>query len=233
MVTTIDESSPKPFAWVVSSIAATTVAAPAGLCRRLRRAEKSRTWIIPALRAAAASARRSPGLWFHNSGSSEQAGCEVLKLFTGASHSVHCKTRQAPDMNEQQREQLGDELYRALIEQRTLPPLTDRYPDISIEDAYRISRCMLARRLAAGERVVGKKIGVTSRPVQEMLGVFQPDFGFLTDLHRQAAYPAPCGRRDRLSPQGRPERAGSYRGRCSGRHGIHHALLRNRRLSHR
>jgi 2-oxopent-4-enoate/cis-2-oxohex-4-enoate hydratase len=32
-----------------------------------------------------------------------------------------------------------------------------------------------------GEKIVGKKIGVTSAPVQEMLGVFQPDFGFLTD----------------------------------------------------
>jgi 2-oxopent-4-enoate/cis-2-oxohex-4-enoate hydratase len=32
-----------------------------------------------------------------------------------------------------------------------------------------------------GERIVGKKIGVTSKPVQEMLKVFQPDFGFLTD----------------------------------------------------
>ena len=31
------------------------------------------------------------------------------------------------------------------------------------------------------EQLLGKKIGVTSRPVQEMLGVFQPDFGFLTD----------------------------------------------------
>ena len=32
-----------------------------------------------------------------------------------------------------------------------------------------------------GEKIVGKKIGVTSKPVQDMLGVFQPDFGFLTD----------------------------------------------------
>jgi 2-oxopent-4-enoate/cis-2-oxohex-4-enoate hydratase len=40
---------------------------------------------------------------------------------------------------------------------------------------------MLARRIAAGERVVGKKIGVTSKAVMDMLGVFQPDFGWLTD----------------------------------------------------
>jgi 2-oxopent-4-enoate/cis-2-oxohex-4-enoate hydratase len=60
-------------------------------------------------------------------------------------------------------------------------PLTGRVPGITIDDAYRISQRMLERRLADGEKVIGKKIGVTSKPVQTMLGVFQPDFGFLTD----------------------------------------------------
>ena len=76
---------------------------------------------------------------------------------------------------------LGDELYEALRGQYTLAPLTEREPDITIDDAYHISLRMLQRRLADGEAVTGKKIGVTSAPVQEMLGVFQPDFGFLTD----------------------------------------------------
>ncbi len=76
---------------------------------------------------------------------------------------------------------LGNELFTALREQRTLSPLTERFDDISIEDAYHISQHLLELRLADGETVVGKKIGVTSKPVQDMLGVFQPDFGFLTD----------------------------------------------------
>jgi 2-oxopent-4-enoate/cis-2-oxohex-4-enoate hydratase len=76
---------------------------------------------------------------------------------------------------------LGEELHSALRERRTLVPLTTRYPDITIDDAYRISLRFLALREASGERVIGKKIGVTSKPVQDMLGVFQPDFGFLTD----------------------------------------------------
>ena len=66
-------------------------------------------------------------------------------------------------------DQLGDELYDALVAQRTLPPLTDRFSDISIEDAYFISQRMLSRRLEAGERVVGKKIGVTSKPEPRIL----------------------------------------------------------------
>ncbi|MBS7349785.1 MAG: 2-oxopent-4-enoate hydratase [Comamonas sp.] len=78
-------------------------------------------------------------------------------------------------------DQLGGELYDALTQCRTLEPLTNRYPDITIEDAYAIQQKMLARRLAAGEKVVGKKIGVTSKAVMNMLGVFQPDFGWLTD----------------------------------------------------
>jgi len=78
-------------------------------------------------------------------------------------------------------EQFGDELYDALKGCRTVAPLTSRHPDITIDDAYAIQQRMMARRLAAGERVVGKKIGVTSKAVMDMLGVFQPDFGWLTD----------------------------------------------------
>ena len=75
----------------------------------------------------------------------------------------------------------GEELYRALRERRTVAPLMARDPSLTIDDAYAISLNALARRLADGERVVGKKIGVTSKAVQDMLGVHQPDFGFLTD----------------------------------------------------
>ena len=79
-------------------------------------------------------------------------------------------------------EQLGRSLYEALRARTTLPPITQTHPDVTVEDAYRISRAMLALRMERdGERIVGKKIGVTSSAVQEMLGVFQPDFGFLTD----------------------------------------------------
>ena len=81
-----------------------------------------------------------------------------------------------------QQAEIGAALYRALRSQRPVPPLSQRYPEMSITDAYQISRAMLAHRIDAdGERLVGKKIGVTSKVVQDMLGVHQPDFGFLTD----------------------------------------------------
>ncbi|PTD17872.1 fumarylacetoacetate hydrolase family protein [Sphingomonas fennica] len=75
----------------------------------------------------------------------------------------------------------GQELYQALRERRTVPPLIARDAALTIDDAYAISLDALARRRADGEKVVGKKIGVTSKAVQDMLGVHQPDFGFLTD----------------------------------------------------
>lgn len=75
----------------------------------------------------------------------------------------------------------GDELYTAWLERRTVAPLLQREPDITLEDAYKIQLQYIKRRVEAGEKIVGKKIGVTSKPVQEFLGVFQPDFGQLTE----------------------------------------------------
>jgi 2-oxopent-4-enoate/cis-2-oxohex-4-enoate hydratase len=60
-------------------------------------------------------------------------------------------------------------------------PLTSRYPDITIDNAYHIQQRMISRRLQAGESIVGKKIGVTSDAVMNMLGVSQPDFGYMLD----------------------------------------------------
>ena len=85
-------------------------------------------------------------------------------------------------MDREKIDALGDELYEALRGGLALTPLTDREPDIQIDDAYQISLRVLDRRVEDdGEKIVGKKIGVTSKPVQDMLGVFQPDFGFLMD----------------------------------------------------
>jgi 2-oxopent-4-enoate/cis-2-oxohex-4-enoate hydratase len=76
---------------------------------------------------------------------------------------------------------IASELFSALRNQETIQPLTDKYPEMDINDAYQISRKFLSLREAQGETVIGKKIGVTSSVVQEMLGVNQPDFGFLTN----------------------------------------------------
>ena len=82
-------------------------------------------------------------------------------------------------MDSQRIQAYGDELHRALVLREAVAPLTEREPGITIDDAYRIQLRMVQHRLDAGERVVGKKIGVTSQVVMDMLKVDQPDFGHL------------------------------------------------------
>lgn len=83
-------------------------------------------------------------------------------------------------MSQELRTRHADELYQALSQGQCVPPLSERWPQISIEDAYHISLQVVEQRVAAGDAIVGKKIGVTSQAVQQMLDVHQPDFGFLT-----------------------------------------------------
>lgn len=78
-------------------------------------------------------------------------------------------------------EKYGAELFHALRNRLTVEPLVARNSKLTIDDAYAISLDFLSRRTAEGEKIIGKKIGVTSKAVQDMLGVHQPDFGFLTD----------------------------------------------------
>ena len=82
-------------------------------------------------------------------------------------------------MNKDSITRYGDELYDSFLTRVPIEPLTNREPGITIADAYQIQLRMIARRLDAGEIVVGKKIGVTSKIVMDMLGVNQPDFGHL------------------------------------------------------
>src|SRR4249920_3755515 len=74
---------------------------------------------------------------------------------------------------------LGDELLEAWKVARQIAPLSDREPAITIDDAYAVQLRTIARRTEAGERLVGKKIGITSRAVMQLLKADQPDFGHL------------------------------------------------------
>lgn len=76
---------------------------------------------------------------------------------------------------------LADELWEADRSSKPVSPLTERHPDLVLEDAYAIQTINIDRRVAVGQRVIGRKVGLTSRPMQELLGVDEPDFGVLTD----------------------------------------------------
>ncbi|MHA6250791.1 2-keto-4-pentenoate hydratase [Oceanobacillus sp. CAU 1775] len=60
-------------------------------------------------------------------------------------------------------------------------PLTTLDPTLSIDEAYYVQLHTIEEYVENGQRVTGKKIGLTSKAMQDMLGVGEPDYGHLTD----------------------------------------------------
>lgn len=78
-------------------------------------------------------------------------------------------------------QEAADLLSAALIGRAPIRPLTERYPGLDVADAYAIQQVNLNRRLLEGRKLVGHKVGLTSEPMQTLLGVDQPDFGYVLD----------------------------------------------------
>lgn len=83
-------------------------------------------------------------------------------------------------MTPEERVRLADDLAHAY---ETRIPITppSQVTALSVEDAYAVQSLQIARRVSAGARVRGHKVGLTSRAMQQMFGVDQPDYGHLLD----------------------------------------------------
>ena len=77
--------------------------------------------------------------------------------------------------------QCAAQLSNAESRRHPTEPLTKSYPALSVPDAYRIQQANVQRRLELGERIVGHKIGLTAKAMQELFGVNEPDYGHLLD----------------------------------------------------
>jgi 2-keto-4-pentenoate hydratase len=66
-------------------------------------------------------------------------------------------------------------------EKEPIGPFTSSTEEISVEDAYNIQLFQIRQKVAKGAVVVGKKIGLTSKAMQDMLNVSEPDYGHLLD----------------------------------------------------
>ncbi len=77
------------------------------------------------------------------------------------------------------RKSIAKQLYMAEKSNTPIPLLTETYPAITQEDAYVIQQEGLKLRLADGHRVVGRKIGITSRGMMQQLNCDTPDYGYL------------------------------------------------------
>jgi 2-oxo-hept-3-ene-1,7-dioate hydratase len=84
-------------------------------------------------------------------------------------------------LTEEERRRGAADLLRAERERKPIPQLSRTFPAIEIEDAYAIQRHWAEARVAAGARIVGHKIGLTSRAMQMASRMTEPDYGCLLD----------------------------------------------------
>jgi len=76
---------------------------------------------------------------------------------------------------------LAGALAYARESRRALPPPSDSYPWLTIDNAYAVQLCLIHGRTAAGAVIRGYKVGLTSKAMQAQFGIDQPDFGHLLD----------------------------------------------------
>jgi 2-keto-4-pentenoate hydratase len=84
-------------------------------------------------------------------------------------------------LNQQTRTQIADALREAHRTGTPVPRLSATYPNMDVEDAYRVQEIFIAGRLSEGARIKGYKVGLTSKPMQDMAGASEPDFSTMTD----------------------------------------------------
>lgn len=72
---------------------------------------------------------------------------------------------------------VADELAAAEASRSTVPLLTRRHPEMTVEDAYAVQNEWRRRGIDAGRRPVGRKIGLTSKVMQAATGISEPDYG--------------------------------------------------------
>lgn len=80
-------------------------------------------------------------------------------------------------LTEEQLTTIADNLAEAEKSRTMIPRLTAQYPEMTVEDSYAVQNTWRARGEAAGRRLAGRKIGLTSKVMQEATGITEPDYG--------------------------------------------------------
>ncbi|MDP4164621.1 MAG: 2-keto-4-pentenoate hydratase, partial [Bacillota bacterium] len=78
-------------------------------------------------------------------------------------------------------ESIAGEILDAEIHQYSVAPITERYSELNVIDAYEIQLEVIDKKVREGQKIIGKKVGLTSVAMQQMLGVDEPDYGHLLD----------------------------------------------------
>src|ERR1700736_430084 len=75
----------------------------------------------------------------------------------------------------------ADILMAAEKDRKQAVQLSKSWPDITIDDSYAISREVARRKIAAGAKLIGHKVGLTSKAMQRSSQIDEPDYGHLFD----------------------------------------------------
>jgi len=78
-------------------------------------------------------------------------------------------------------DQLAERLDRAEREGVQIGQFSLEFPEMTIEDGYTVQRAWVAKKLADGRKLIGHKIGLTSRAMQRSSNIAEPDYGALLD----------------------------------------------------
>src|SRR3984893_16427888 len=84
-------------------------------------------------------------------------------------------------LSEADRNKAADILLAAEKERKQAVQLSKTWPGITMEDAYAISTAVANRKIAAGAKLIGHKVGLTSKAMQRSSQIDEPDYGHLLD----------------------------------------------------
>lgn len=95
-------------------------------------------------------------------------------------------------------------LYNARKSSQEIEPLTKTFENFSLEEAYLIQAQGVQKRLEDQEKIIGYKMGLTSKAKMEQMGLHTPIFGVLTD-RMQIKNGSPFSLKDKIHPKAEPE----------------------------
>ena len=84
-------------------------------------------------------------------------------------------------LSETERGAIADSLIAARKAAKQTKRPSEIHPDITIEDAYAVSSEVARREMEGGARLIGHKIGLTSKAMQRASNIHEPDYGYLLD----------------------------------------------------
>lgn len=101
-------------------------------------------------------------------------------------------------------QKISETLFNAKSGAKPVKKLTDTFSGFSLKDAYHVQRGLLENHLRAGETLVGRKMGLTSKPKMQQMGVHEPIHGFLTSAMR-ISDGGEIALKGRIHPKAEPE----------------------------